>query len=272
MANPLTFPARVYTRLRDIQLARTAGSLAFTTLLALVPFASVTIAFVARFPIFERGLAAFEGFLLRHLLPPTAAGLVHEHILAFGAQAARLSGLAVVLVALTAGMAIYTVERAINDIWGIRHGRSLARRVIIYALCLTLGPVLIGVSMSITTWAIVHSLEAVPLETGRFNAAIIRTLPFVFSVIGLTALYRVVPARKVHLGPALVGGVLAAAALETFKHLFALYLARVPTYKLVYGALAALPIFMVWVYVGWIVVLTGAAVTATLAEGARRSR
>jgi len=269
VANPFTFPARVYTRLRDIQLARTAGSLAFTTLLALVPLLSVAIAFVAHFPIFQRALAAFEAFLLRHVLPASAASLVHEHVLGFAAQAARLSGLAVVLVCLSAGMAIYTMEREINAIWGIRHGRPLARRVVVYAICLTLGPVLVGASISITTWAIVHSLAAVPFETG-IDHAVVGALPFVFSAVGLTLLYRFVPARRVRMGPAIVGGVLAAAALEIAKHLFALYLARVPTYRLVYGALAALPIFMVWVYVGWLVVLTGAAVTATLAEGARR--
>jgi membrane protein len=268
VANPLSFPARVYTRLRDIHLARTAGRLAFTTLLALVPLTSVALAFVARFPIFGRALSAFETFLIRHFLPPSAAALVHENILAFAAQAARLSGVAVVLVFVTAGMAIYTVEREINAIWGVRHGRPLARRVIVYLLCMTLGPVLVGAIISLTTWAIVHSLAAVPFETGLDRSAV-AALPFAFSALGLTLVDRFVPARRVRVGPAVVGGVLAAAALEIAKHLFALYLARVPTYRLVYGALAALPIFMVWVYVGWIVVLAGAAVTATLAEGGR---
>jgi membrane protein len=268
VANPLTFPARVCTRLRDIHLARTAGSLAFTTLLALVPLLSIAIAFVARFPVFGRALGAFEAFLRRHFLPVSAAALVHEHVLGVAAQAARLSGVAVVVLFVTAGMAMYTVEREINAIWGIRHGRSLAHRLIVYALCLTIGPVLVGASISITTWAIVHSVGAVPFDTG-LDRTLVGALPFVFSAVGLTLLYRFVPARRVRLGPALVGGALAAIALEVAKHLFALYLARVPTYRLVYGALAAVPIFMVWVYLGWIVVLAGAAITATLAEGAR---
>jgi membrane protein len=175
----------------------------------------------------------------------------------------------VVFVCVTAGLAMHTVEREINAIWGIRRGRSIVRRVVTYALCLTLGPVLVGASISLTTWAIVHSLAAVPFETG-LDATIVGALPFVFSAVGLTLVYRFVPARRVRLGPALVGGIGAALALEAAKHLFALYLTRVPTYRLVYGALAAVPIFMVWVYVAWIVVLAGAAVTATLAEGARR--
>jgi membrane protein len=270
--NPISFLSRVIARLRDIQLARSAGSLSFTTLLALVPLASMAIAFVARFPVFERALDAFEGFLLKHLLPETAARLVHQYILGFAEQAARLTGVSVVFVAITAGLALYTVERNINTIWGIRHGRSMARRVVVYALGLTLGPVVIGASISITTWAIAESVAAVPLEK-TLGELIVHALPFVFSATGLTLLYKFVPARPVHIVPALGGGVGAALALEAAKHLFGLYVARVPTYQLIYGALSALPVFLLWIYLCWLIVLVGAAVSATLAEGgARRSR
>jgi membrane protein len=267
----LSFPRRAYTRLRDIQLARTAGSLSFTTLLAVVPLASVTLAFVARFPIFQQALGAFEGFLLKHLLPDSAGRMVHEYVMGFAEHAARLTGISVVLVCVTAALAIYTVEREINAIWGIRARRSVSRRLIVYALGLTAGPVVIGASMSITTWAIAQSLAAVPLRK-TFGNFIVAALPFVFSTAGLTLLYKYVPARPVRLGPALVGGIGAALALEAAKELFALYVIRVPTYQLIYGALSALPVFLVWIYLGWIIVLAGAAVTATLAEGARRSR
>lgn len=271
MSNLLTFPARAYARLRDVHLARTAASLSFTTLLALVPLATVAIAFVARFPIFEQGLAAFEGFLLKDLLPVSTAVLVHEHVMRFAAQAARLSGLSIVLVCITAGLALHTVEREINAIWGIRHGRSLPRRVILYALGLTAGPVVIGASISITTWVIAQSLALVPLQK-TFGETIVRALPFVFFTLGLTLLYRYVPARRVPLAPALAGGVLAALALEGAKHGFTFYVMRVSSYELVYGALSALPVFLAWIYLCWIIVLAGAAVSATLAEGARRSR
>ena len=271
MAHPLTFPARVYTRLRDIQLARTASSLSFTTLLALVPLASIGIAFVARFPIFERGLAAFEGFLLKDLLPPSTTSLVHEHVMRFAEQAARLTGISIVLLCVTAGLAMYTVEREINAIWGIRRGRSLAHRVFVYALGLTAGPVVIGASISVTTWIIAQSLALVPLRK-TFGESIVHALPFVFVVVGLTLLYKFVPARRVRLAPAAVGGVGGALALEAAKSLFALYLTRVPTYQAIYGAVSALPVFLVWIYLSWLIVLAGAAVSATLAEGPRRTR
>jgi membrane protein len=269
MINPFTFPARVVARLREVQLARTAASLSFTTLLALVPLTSMAIAFVARFPMFTRGLDAFEAFLLKNVLPDSAARLVHEHILGFAAQAARLTGLSIVLVSITAGLALYTVEREINTIWGIRQGRSLTRRVIVYALALTVGPVVVGASISITTWAIAESLAAVPFEK-TLGESIVHALPFVFTATGLTLVYKFVPARRVDVFPALAGGVLAALAVEGAKYLFALYIRHVPTYQLIYGALSAVPVFLLWIYFSWIIVLAGAAVSATVAAGPRK--
>jgi len=271
VTNPFTFPARVIARLRDIRLARTASSLAFTTLLALVPLASVGIAFVTRFPVFDRALDTLEAFLLKHLLPDSAARLVREYVIGFAEQAARLTGVSIIFVAITAGLALHTVERDINAIWGIRQGRSIARRLVVYALGLTVGPVVIGASISITTWALAESLAAVPLEKS-LGETIAHGLPFAFLAAGLTLLYKFVPARRVALAPALTGGLAAAIALEGAKYLFALYVVRVPTYQLIYGALSAIPVFLVWIYLCWIIVLTGAAVTATLADGGRRGR
>jgi membrane protein len=271
VSNLLTFPARAYTRLRDVQLARTAASLSFTTLLALVPLASVALSFVSRFPMFERGLDAFEAFLVKDLLPMSGAALVHEHVVRFAEQAARLSGVSIVMVAVTAGLALHTMEREINAIWGIRQGRSLPRRVVVYALGLTAGPVLIGATISITTWVIAQSLAVVPLRK-TFGESIVRALPFVFFAVGLTLLYRFVPARQVRLAPAFAGGVAAALALEAAKHAFTFYVARLSAYRAVYGALSALPVFLVWLYVCWIIVLAGVAVSATLADGGRRTR
>ena len=271
-ANPFRFPHRVIARLRDIDLARAASSLSFTTLLAIVPLVTVAFAVVARVPIFEDWLKVLEQFLLRHLLPFAGTAEIRTHIEAFSAQAARLTGISIAVIAVSAVLAVATVEREINAIWGIRRGRSLPRRMFVYAVGLTAGPVLLGASISITTWLVVHSLAVVPIRR-TLGAQIAGMLPFVFSAAGLTLLYKAVPARHVALGPALAAGLLAAGAFEGAKHAFAWYLTRISSYEAVYGALAALPIFLIWIYLCWIIILVGAALCATIAEpGGRRGR
>ena len=270
--DPFRFPGRVVSRLRDIDLARAAGSLSFTTLLAIVPMITVAFSFVGRFPMFEDWLKVLEQFMLKHFLPFSAAGEIRGYITGFADQAARLTGVSVALIAVSAALAIATVEREINAIWGIRSGRSLPRRIVTYALGLTAVPVLIGASMSITTWLVMHSLAAVSLRKS-FGTQVAETLPFLFAAVGLTVLYKAVPARHVAAVPALVAGAAAAGALEVAKHAFGWYLAKVSTYEVVYGALAALPSFLVWIYLCWIIVLVGAAVCASIVEpGGRRTR
>ena len=257
--------------MRDIGLTRTASSLSFTTLLAIVPMATVALAFVARFPIFEHWFAALEAFLFKNMLPSSTASVVHEYVLSFAEQAARLTGISIALIAVTAGLAISTVEREINLIWGIRRSRPLARRVIVYLIGLTAGPVLLGASISLTTWLIGESLAVVTIRKTQ-SEVILRMLPFVFGTAGLTLLYKAVPARHVGWAPALVGGVTCGLALEAAKYGFAWYLTRVNTYQVVYGALAALPVFLLWIHLCWVIVLSGAAISATVAEMRPRNR
>jgi membrane protein len=270
--NPFRFIERVIDRLRDIDLARAAGSLSFTTLLAIVPLITVAFSFVGRFPIFEDWLKVLEQFMLKNMLPFAAATEIRSYITGFSQQAARLAGVSVALIAVTAALAMASVERQINAIWGIRKGRSLPRRVVVYGLGLTAVPVLMGASISVATWLVMHSLAAVSVRK-TFGAQVAETLPFLFAAVGLTVLYKAVPARRVAVMPALVAGLLAAAALEAAKKGFGWYLAKVASYTVVYGALAALPIFLLWIYLCWIIVLAGAAVSATISDPAgRRAR
>lgn len=265
-----TFFPRLFSRLRDVDLFSTAASLSYTTLLGLVPLVAMAVAFVARFPLFSTWLDVLEAFLVKHLLPATAASVVRVHIIGFAERAAQLSGISIVFVVVTAMMLIATIEHEINVIWGVTAQRPLIRRIAVYLFGLTLGPVLVGASISITTFVVSRSLALMPLD--RAGATLVgQWLPFGFTAVALTLLYAIAPARHVPKHTALIGGVLAAVAFEAAKQGFAWYITGSQSYEFIYGALAALPVFMLWIYLSWLIVLAGAAITATLAGSAKVS-
>lgn len=257
------FARQVASQTRDVGLARTAASLSFTTMLGLVPLVTVAFASVARFPVFQKWLDALESFLLKHMLPGSADTVVHTYIREFTEKAAGLTGISIAFVAVTAVVLIATVEREINAIWGIARKRPLARRLFVYAIGATAGPVLVGASISVTTWLVTESLAAAPLS-GTLSATAVQVLPPLASALALALLYTVAPARPVPWRHAFAGAFVGALAFEGAKHGFAFYVTHVHTYEVVYGALAALPMFLIWIYVCWIIVLAGAAITATL--------
>jgi membrane protein len=262
------FLPRLFARVRDVDLFGTAASLSYTTLLGLVPLATVAFAFAARFPFFGSWLDAFEAFLLKHFLPGNAAAIVRTHVVGLAEKAAQLTGASIVFLLVTAMLLMATVERELNLIWGVAHKRPVHRRMLVYLFGITLGPVLVGASISLTSWFVSHSIAALPLDDAPVAVAA-RWLPFAFTAVALTLLYAIVPARRVPRASATVAGVLAAVAFEGAKQGFAWYVTHLANYQMIYGALAAMPIFMLWVYVSWLIVLAGAVFSATLATTGR---
>jgi membrane protein len=263
----VTFLPRLFARVRDVELLATAASLSFTTLLGLVPLTAMTFAFVARFPFFAGFLDALEAFLLKHVMPASAASVVRMHVLGLAERAAQLTGWSILFVGVTAVMLIATIEREVNLIWGIAQRRPLARRLVVYVFGLTLGPVLVGASITLTTFVVTRSLAVVPVDPG--DAALVgRWLPLVFTAAALSLLYAIAPAVRVPRAAAVAAGTVAALAFEAAKQGFAWYVSHLGRYEMLYGALAALPVFMIWVYLSWLILLAGAAVGATL-SGAR---
>jgi membrane protein len=267
MRTLLRFLIGVVNRLRGVGLAQSAAALSFTTLLGLVPLLTVIFVIVAHYPIFQDISAAFERFALRHLVP-TSGSVVRGYLVDFAGKAASLQGLSVAFVAVTALMMVATVEQEINVIWDAREPRSLFRRFLTYALGITAGPLVIGAAVYSVTWLVEESVVQVPLASHAVPF-LIGPISIGITTLAFTLLYLLMPARHVPLRAAFVGGLLAALGFEVAKRGFALYIAAFPTYQLVYGALAALPLFLLWIYVSWLIVLVGAAVAATLAEGGR---
>jgi membrane protein len=266
----ISFLRRLLRRVTGVGIARTAGSLAFTTLLGLVPLFTVAFAYVARFPQFERAQEALESFLLRYFLPG-GGPVVHQYLAEFVAKSAELKGVGTFFVILTVVLLVMQVDHEINAIWGAREPRSLARRIFVYALAFTTGPALIGGAIYFTNWAIEHAIATTSLGVEALTV-LSEPVALLVDTTVFTLIYALIPAHRVPFRLALVGGALAAIAFETAKHGFRFYITQFPTYQLIYGTLAVLPLFLVWIYMSWIIVLVGAAVTATLAEGGDGSR
>lgn len=257
----LEFFLALAQRLREDRGFETAGSLTFTSLLALVPLIAVALALATLFPAFERAMDALGRFASAQLLPAGSA-VVTRQIGAFAEQAGRLTWVGLGLLAVTALMLMLTVDEALNRIFRVHRRRHLAHRLLVYAAVLTLGPALIGASLYLTSYMVVNSLGF--LELDEYRRTVLSLLAFLFTCVALTMVYLVVPYRQVALRHAAVGGIVAGVVFEFAKRGFGLYVAKLPTYTLVYGAFAIIPLFLLWLYVSWVVVLFGATLTASL--------
>jgi membrane protein len=266
------FALRVLRRLREAGVGRVASSLAFTTLLGIVPLFAVALVYVTRFPVFNQWLNALEPFLVKFLLPDGSSA-VREYLAEFTAKAAEIQGIGIVFLIVTAVLLVAQTEREINAIWGIHKARSLSRRIVVYSLGFVAVPALIGGAVQLTSWGIERSIAVAPGVSGALSL-LLQPIEVAIATLVLAMIYKLVPAKRVRIEHAFVGALLAAIAFELAKVGFQLYIAQVPTYRVVYGALATLPLFLIWIYLWWLILLLGAAVAATLAEdrGGARNR
>lgn len=246
-----------------------ASSLTFTTLLSLVPLITVALTVFSAFPVFGTLTEHLHEFLLENMLPESV-DLIASYTEQFTANAAKLTAVGVAFLAVTALMLLVTIDHAFNQIWRVPRPRTLVQRVFIYWALLTVGPVLLGASLSLTSWLVSLSLGLVSDIPGA-GVGLLRTVPIVLIWFAFTLLYLTMPNRRILIKDAAFGGLLAALAFEAMKRGFAVYITQFPAYKLVYGAFASVPIFLLWIYLSWLVVLSGALVVAVLPEWRERA-
>ena len=250
-------------RFRDDHLGLTASSLTFTTTIALVPFFTVALAVFTAFPIFGKLQDVLQRWLIDSLTPDSIARQVLGYLTQFASKANRLGAVGLALLVVTATALILTIDRTLNSIWRVRRPRLLGHRVLIYWAAITLGPLLLAASLATTSYVVSAGSGVVGAMPGGLRL-LLSTLEFISLAGGMAALYRYVPNTPVKWGHAWAGGVFVAAGIEAGKRLLALYLASIPTYSMVYGAFAIVPILLIWIYVAWVIVLLGAVVAAYL--------
>ncbi|KIQ35431.1 transposon TnsA [Variovorax paradoxus] len=256
-------------RARKERLPQVAGSLAFTTLLSIVPLLATSIVLFTRFPVFARFQDAFQEFLLSRLLPADITRTVLKYLNQFAVNASGLTWVGSLFLLGTAVAMLLTVENALNQMWKIKKNRPFLKRVGLYMLMLAIGPPVLGLSLWATSYLLgisVGLIGALPPPL----AFVLDLGPLLLGVTVVTSMFYLVPNTKVALRDAFAGGLIASVAFEFGKRGFTTYLVKVPTYKALYGAFAALPIFLLWVYFSWLVTLVAAMMTANLALTRRR--
>lgn len=263
------FTNRIWRRFFDDHVQTNAAALAFTTVLALVPAAAVMFSMLSVFPVFQDWATELESFVYDNLVP-AAGDLVQSHLQEFIGQTGRLTAFGLLFLLLSALLLLFTIEETLNKIWRVENSRSVLQRLLSYWAVLTLSPLLMGASLSLTSYLISTTLQ------GGGNMAEARSwflslLPFMFETLAFVLLYTVVPNKPIRFRHAVVGGVTAAILFEVTKRGFTWYISNFHSYEVIYGALSSIPIFLLWIYLSWLVVLIGAEVTAVLGENAHRA-
>ena len=250
-------------RFREDRLGQTAGSLTFTTTIALVPMVTVALAVLTAFPMFSDFQVVLQKRLVESLVPDNISRQVLGYLTQFASKASRLGAVGVTALLLSALALVFTIDRTLNAIWRVRKRRPLAHSMFLYWTAITLGPLLMGASLVMMSQFVAASRGVVPDGLGSLRW-LLSTVEFLLLAWGVSALYRFVPYTHVRGSHAWVGGVWVAAATEVARKVLAYYFGQMPTYSVVYGAFATLPILLIWIYLAWAIVLMGAVLVANL--------
>lgn len=256
------FVVLVVQRFMRHEAPQNAAALTYTSLLSLVPLMAVTFAVFSAFPVADRMYDMIQDFVFQNFVP-TSGEALQQHLTEFSSKASRLTGTGAAFLLVVALLMMANIDRSLNAIWEVKAKRSFASTFLMYWAVLSLGPLLIGASVLATSYIISLPIlsEAASSGVGR---QLLSLTPVVTSAVAFTMMYAVVPNRRVRLGHAAVGGTFAAVLFEIAKHGFGFYITQFPTYEAIYGALATIPIFLLWLYLSWLVVLLGAEVTHCL--------
>ncbi|MCG2584621.1 YihY family inner membrane protein [Massilia sp. TS11] len=252
-----------YRRLGQEKLPEVAGSLTFTTVLSLVPLLTICFAIFTTFPMFEAFEVGLQKYFAQSLIPKGIASTILNHLTQFANKASRVSFFGAIALLITSGLTLHQIEQAFNQIWRVRRPRPLAQRALIYWALMTVGPLLIGLSVTVTS-QLFMATSGLLARWPFIGTMFYTTLSVALTSGAFMLLYLTVPNRYVDWRDALWGGVVAGLCFEIAKRLFAVFIQQFPSYAVVYGALAALPLFLIWVYLCWMIALIGALLTASL--------
>ncbi|MFT5757983.1 MAG: membrane protein [Alteromonadaceae bacterium] len=261
---PLKFLIYFLKKIKVEQIHVVAGYLSYVTLMSLVPLMVVMLSVMTAFPIFSEIKITIESFVYSNFVP-TSGDVVQHHITGFVRNASKMSVIAVTFLFLFALLLISAIDKSFNKLWKVNGKRRLVTAFSMYWMVLTLGPILVGSSIVVTSY-IVSLVSLGDYDVFGIANVVLRLLPMLASIAAFLILYMVVPNKTVVFRFALSGAVVAAILFEFAKKGFAFYVTQLPTYQAIYGALGTIPILFLWVYLSWLVTLVGAVFTVSLQE------
>lgn len=250
---------------------KNAAALTYTTLFAVVPVMTVTYAMLAAIPAFNQVGGQIEGFIFDNFVPTTGAAL-RGYLSEFSQQARQLTGIGVALLIVTAFLMLVNIEKSFNAIWRIRQPRRGLSSFLLYWAVLSLGPLLLGAGFVVSTYLASLSFLTGDAVLASVWKQLLGWLPLLLSIAAFTLIFVAVPNTRVRFKHGLAGGVLVALLFEGAKACFALYVALFPSFQLIYGAFAAFPLFLLWIYVSWLIILFGAELVCNLGSSAAWQR
>ncbi|WP_430390976.1 YihY family inner membrane protein [Dyella sp. 20L07] len=259
-----SFSHFLWQRFIDDKCFETAGALSYTTLVSLVPLIVASLAIFAAFPAFADARGTLVEFVFSNFVP-AAGERVQEYLNGFADNASKLTGISVLVMFFSALSMMVSIEDRLNRIWRVRRQRGWVSRVLLYWAALTLGPVLVVGGLALASYATALPMLNDAADQLGLRQRLVGTLPFIVTLLTLTLMYMVVPNRRVRWQDATIGALLGAVLFEIARWGFAHFIHHAHTYQQVYGAaLAAIPIFLLWIYLSWVIVILSASVAASL--------
>lgn len=259
-----TFARFVWQRFVDDKCFETAGALSYTTMVSLVPLTVAIFAMFSVFPVFAGARLTLESFVFQNFVP--AAGMaVQEAITGFAANASKLTGISILVMLFSALAMMISIEDRLNRIWRVHERRGWGSRVLLYWAALTLGPILVASGVLLASYVTAAPfLQGAVGQLGGIGGSLVATLPFVVTFLTLWLMYWGVPNRRVSGRDAAIGALLGAVLFEVGRWGFGQFVSHANNYQQIYGKLAIIPIFLLWIFLSWVIVILAASIAASI--------
>lgn len=254
----------LFHRAQNDTIFRVSASLSYTSLIAIVPLFAIGLAIFSAFPGFNAIKEQFQEFILKNFVPDIGQEISH-YFVDFLNATAQMTTIGVIGLAITAILMLSTIENSLNFIFKVYKPRNIKTKITLYWTVITLGPLLLGAAFSLRSYLFTLQ-KFMPEDLANASFALSDLLPSMITMLVLIMVYVLVPNKKVKISNAVIGAVVAVVLFWFLRKGFGLLILQGAAYKTIYGALATLPIFLIWMYLAWAVVIFGAVVTAALEE------